>query len=476
MPRPATGQVVEKTTKRGTVYALRFRAYGQRRYITLGSRDEGWDHKRAETELRHVLADVERGTWQPADAAPVVEVTPDDPTFHVFASEWFASIEGDLRKSTRLDYRWQLVNHLLPFFAEHTLRQIDVREVDRYRDSKVREAARRRADLAAWQRRCEALQEGAQRPPRPPAPLSAESINKTLTRLGQILERALEYGMIDRNPVRVGKRKLRTSKAGHSYLDDAAQVADLLAAAAELDAESRPDRRHIPRRAIIATLAFTGLRIGEALALRWRNVDLAGARLRVEDAKTAAGVRHVTIHPALIDELMTLKANAAHTATKDPVFATRAGTPLSDDNVRSRVFAKAVQRANERRIGEGLGPLPDSLTPHSLRRTYISALLALGWEVPVVMAEVGHSDPKVTLGIYAQVMRRDKASRERLAGLLEGRLMGTIGHWMAETTSGTDLDNRPVNDETPADAGVSEDGRGGFRTCDLSRVKRALSH
>ena len=34
----------------------------------------------------------------------------------------------------------------------------------------------------------------------------------------------------------------------------------------------------------------------------------------------------------------------------------------------------------------------------------------------------------------------------------------------------------PLNDETPADAGASEDGRGGFRTCDLSRVKRALSH
>jgi integrase len=476
MPRPATGQVIEKTTQRGTVYALRFRAYGQRRYVTLGTRDDGWDHKRAETELRHVLADVERGTWQPADSAPVVEVEQANPTFHTFASEWFASVEGDLRESTRLDYRWQLVNHLLPFFADHTLRQIDVREVDRYRDSKVGEAERRRSELAAWQRRCDALQDGAQRPPRPAASLSAESINKTLTRLGQILERALEYGMIDRNPVRIGRRKLRTSKAGHSYLDDAAQVADLLAAAAELDAESRPDRRHIPRRAIVATLAFTGLRIGEALALRWRNVDLAGARLRIDDAKTAAGVRHVTIHPALIDELRTLKANAAHTAAKDPVFATRAGTPLSDDNVRSRVFAKAVDRANARRVGEGLGPLPESLTPHSLRRTYISALLALGWEVPVVMAEVGHSDPKVTLGIYAQVMRRDKPSRERLAGLLEGRLSGTIGHWVVETMSHAAFDERPSSDETPADAGAPEHGRGGFRTCDLSRVKRALSH
>lgn len=36
------------------------------------------------------------------------------------------------------------------------------------------------------------------------------------------------------------------------------------------------------------------------------------------------------------------------------------------------------------------------------------------------MAEVGHTDPKVTLGIYAQVMRRDEAARDRLRALLEG--------------------------------------------------------
>jgi integrase len=55
-------------------------------------------------------------------------------------------------------------------------------------------------------------------------------------------------------------------------------------------------------------------------------------------------------------------------------------------------------------------PLPDGLTPHSLRRTFISLLLAIGEEVPYVMRQVGHADPKVTLSIYAQVMFRGEAS------------------------------------------------------------------
>lgn len=45
-----------------------------------------------------------------------------------------------------------------------------------------------------------------------------------------------------------------------------------------------------------------------------------------------------------------------------------------------------------------------AVTPHSLRRTFISLLLATGADVPYVMAQAGHSDPKMTLGIYAQVI------------------------------------------------------------------------
>lgn len=227
-PRRSGGQVLVSDTKRGRSFALRFHAYGQRRYVTLGTDSEGWTHQKAQDELALVLAQVRLGRWQPDEPARAPDVA-EDPGFHRFASEWLASVAPGLKTSTVTGYRWQISDHLLPFFAEHSLREITVCEVDRYRDHKLAEGR-----------------------------LSKYSIDKTLTRLGQVLERAVEYDLIERNPVRVGRRKLDVDAAPRSYLDDAAQVADLLRAAHDLDREARIDRRHVPRHAFLATLAFTG--------------------------------------------------------------------------------------------------------------------------------------------------------------------------------------------------------------------------
>jgi integrase len=67
------------------------------------------------------------------------------------------------------------------------------------------------------------------------------------------------------------------------------------------------------------------------------------------------------------------------------VFATATGCRQSPSNVRNRGLAGAVRLASERRQAAGLGRLPEGLTPHSLRRTFISLLLAVGEEVPYVM-------------------------------------------------------------------------------------------
>ena len=61
MTRRSTGGVVVDTRRKSPVFALRFRAYGHRQYVTLGNADDGWTRKKAEDKLRHVLADVEHG-------------------------------------------------------------------------------------------------------------------------------------------------------------------------------------------------------------------------------------------------------------------------------------------------------------------------------------------------------------------------------------------------------------------------------
>ena len=73
------------------------------------------------------------------------------------------------------------------------------------------------------------------------------------------------------------------------------------------------------------------------------------------------------------------------------VFPTREGQHLSVGNFRNRVLAPATKRANEKLAAAGLPPLPDKLTPRSLRRTFASLLYALGEPPPVVMAEMGHT-------------------------------------------------------------------------------------
>jgi hypothetical protein len=91
------------------------------------------------------------------------------------------------------------------------------------------------------------------------------------------------------------------------------------------------------------------------------------------------------------------------------------------------------------------------------------------------VGQVGHADPKVTLLIYAQVMFRGEGERERLEALVNGANPVSMG------TGAQSMRVGPENEaceeaENPADSGAFSDGRGWFRTSDLSRVKRALSH
>jgi integrase len=404
MARRPTGQVIERMRNgRLRVVGIRFSAYGRRPYLSL---PDGTTRKQAEMELENVLADVRRGIWQPPEPEPEVELQP-DPTFHEFASEWFEGKRRELRPNTIAAYEWEITHLLLPFFARYRLSEITVAEVDQYRNTMLRERDRGRR-------------------------LSSESINKSLTRLAQILEVALEYELIDRNPAVGKRRRLRVSRPNRSYLDGADQIAALLDAAGRLDAEARADRRGLGRRAILATLVLAGLRIGEALELRWRDVDLATGRLCIGRAKTDAGVREVELLPALRDELVARKAAIGRAAPDALVFSTSEGRPQNASNVRQRVLGRAVKRANEALAEDDLPPLPERLTPHSLRRTFASVLYALGCSPVEVMDQLGHTDPKLALRIYAKSMRRDDGEIERL------RALAGVSHWAPMGTTGVD--------------------------------------
>ena len=112
------------------------------------------------------------------------------------------------------------------------------------------------------------------------------------------------------------------------------------------------------------------------------------------------------------------------------------------------------------------------MTAHKLRHTFASILYVRGDDPAYVMAQLGHTDPGFTLRVYAHAMRRDEDDKERLRALVEGRDWAPLGTDAASKPVQTEAHQDPGNDEIPANAGTSDDGRGGFRTCDLSRMKR----
>jgi integrase len=411
MPRPATGQVVVDKRRRSPVFALRFRACGRRQYVTLGTADEGWTRTKAQTELENVLADVRRGIWRPPVAPEPAPAPREIPTFHRFATDWYErqKVEGG-RKGTGLseggkaDLSWRLTNHLLPAFAASRLDEITVEDVDAYRLKKVREGK-----------------------------LSVTSINKTLTALQAILEMAVEYELIDRNPARGRRRRLPAAPPRRSWLDRAEHIVALLDGAGTLDAEARA--RLGQRRALLATLVFAGLRIGEALSLRWRDMDLARGTITVRAAKTEASERTVNLLPVLRDELLDYRARQSTPNLNGLVFGTTTGSKQTPTNVRRRVLNRSVEKANQVLAKADAEPLPAGLTPHSLRRTFASLLFAIGEPPPYVMAQMGHTTANLTLSIYARQMDRRDGEPKRLKALVEGREWAAMGSSGREAAS-----------------------------------------
>jgi integrase len=86
-----------------------------------------------------------------------------------------------------------------------------------------------------------------------------------------------------------------------------------------------------------------------------------------------------------------------------------------------------VARANRLVEERGLQPLPLGITPHKLRHTFASILVAIGKDPTYVMQQPGHTDPAFTLRVYSHMMRRSDEEREELKALVEGRVWQGIG-------------------------------------------------
>ena len=180
-------------------------------------------------------------------------------------------------------------------------------------------------------------------------------------------------------------------------------------------------------------LAGAGLRVGEAVALDWSDVNLATGTVTVRDSKTDAGRgRRVDLPAGALGEVREWKARTPRPEAGDPVFVSRSRNGVhrrqTKRNVEARLKA-TVRRANERLAEAGIEPISDRVSPHSLRRTYASLRAALRDDPVYIAEQIGHTDARFTLNVYAKAAKQ----RERLAGnhlaAQTGTSMGTNGHW-----------------------------------------------
>jgi integrase len=125
-------------------------------------------------------------------------------------------------------------------------------------------------------------------------------------------------------------------------------------------------------------------------------------------------MRQITMRPLLRRILANHKKNSTNTGPNDPVFVTETGNPRSVDNIRNRTLQPLLIHTDALLAARDEVPLPAGITPHKLRHTFASILVACGEDPASVMNQLGHTDPRFTLKVYTHMMRRDPEERARL--------------------------------------------------------------
>ena len=166
-------------------------------------------------------------------------------------------------------------------------------------------------------------------------------------------------------------------------------------------------------RPLAEVLIGTGIRIGEAIALEWRDVDWDGAALKVSRAAkngTVGGTkgdraRVVMLAPYLVELLREHRTEqAAEFGLSKLVFTSPQGCMLNRHNVRGRGHARTVRNAD----------LPPKLRLHDLRHTAATLWLAAGESIYFVQQQLGHADIQTTIDLYGHPDRaahREAAAR-----------------------------------------------------------------
>lgn len=366
---------------------------GWRGRITLGRDPEtgklktkafyGKTRKDVSDKMAEALAQLHEGNY----------TEPNKKTVGEYLDEWLSTIKPSVKLTTWESYAIQVRKHIKPAIGHLKLQQLQTRHIQKLINNKIQEGH-----------------------------LTVRSIKYIHVVLNNALEQAIKEQLIKFNPAVAAKLPKQEKKEVEALTIE--QVKAFLAKAKET--------RHYT--AYLVELA-TGLRRGELLALRWKNIDLEAGNLQIkenlvvvkggaifQEPKTKSSKRDINLPPHINAELKKHKKVQAEERLRlgdqyknnDLVFCRKDGDPLHP-----RSFSEHFEKLVRKLQAEGF----PKISFHGLRHTFATLALQVGVEAKTLQDILGHSTINITLDFYShttQIMREEATNK--ISGIVKNYL------------------------------------------------------
>ena len=309
-------------------------------------------------------------------------IRPSNRTVKEVAEEWLEKKKapGTYERNSLIGWQVHVDNYLVPSFGAILAQDLDVERIE--------------AEAAKWNEK-----------------ISAKTVNKILTTLAAVMALAKRYKLRKDNPADEAERLKLSGEQ-----EEKTVAPDEVYSKAELKKLIEATEPGTLQRIAVELPAFTGIRIGELLGATWDAIDLkAGTfdvRLNMQDGdngepifkapKTKSGRRTLELSPPLLQDLRLWKLRCPPSA-RGLVVVNEIGNPLCRKSV-SKLLDAAIDKAKVKR-----------LTPHGLRHTFASLLIADGRPPSEVSHYLGHKNLAVTLSVYTHFVRQETSAMHNLA-------------------------------------------------------------
>ena len=386
------GSVKKRSYQYGTAYILYYRerqtdGTWRQRTKTLRQCD-GYTQKKAQKELDSILDKINQRNGARVEC---ISTRLSDLTERI----WLDYLDNQqLKPSTRYGYESMLKNWILPAFGKMLLNEIHPVHVGQFM-----------ADLSSNE-------------------LSPRYRKNIYSLLKLLFDVAVENELLELSPI---KAKIHRPKCD----DDEKPVWTLDHARAVLEAVEAAWK------APVFTLAFTGLRAGELLALRWQNLDFVRKRIKVTHSlwrhqllkpKTKKSLRTLVMPDPLVQVLLDHRRESDFTDPDDFVFCQADGRPMDSDSLRRTGIYPAVKRA-------GVPYWKRATGCHAFRHLVGTIIHRTTGSLKLAQTQLGHSKVSTTGDIYTHV---DEQELEKSSNALDQALSKAVVEMLYKTENSTE--------------------------------------